>query len=225
MTSRPVALLLADLGIVKSHSRPHTSNDNPYSEAGFKTLEVPPRVPRSVRLDRRCPGLLPGLLRLVQHGAPPQRDCAVHPSRRPLRPVGRDARSPSRRPRRRLRDSPRALRQRVTAAQSRPRRGLDQPAAQGGAASLTSERRCLTRVDRFRDEAPRRRARIRSADGRRSDQSALLGSLRLLRRGPKPDRGNARRMIASLPDAGLKPGSSGRTWLEPTLGFEPRTCC
>ena len=45
MTSRPVALLLADLGISKSHSRPHTSNDNPYSEAGFKTLKYRPGFP------------------------------------------------------------------------------------------------------------------------------------------------------------------------------------
>jgi len=45
MTSRPVALLLADLGIAKSHGRPHTSNDNPYSEAQFKTLKYHPRFP------------------------------------------------------------------------------------------------------------------------------------------------------------------------------------
>jgi len=45
MTSKPVALLLADLGISKSHSRPHTSNDNPYSEAGFKTLKYRPGFP------------------------------------------------------------------------------------------------------------------------------------------------------------------------------------
>jgi putative transposase len=45
MTSRPVALLLADLGITKSHSRPHVSNDNPYSEAGFKTLKYRPEFP------------------------------------------------------------------------------------------------------------------------------------------------------------------------------------
>ena len=35
MASKPVALLLADLGVTKSHSRPHCSNDNPYSEAHF----------------------------------------------------------------------------------------------------------------------------------------------------------------------------------------------
>ena len=45
MASKPVALLLADLGVVKSHSRPHTSNDNPYSEAQFKTLKYRPTFP------------------------------------------------------------------------------------------------------------------------------------------------------------------------------------
>jgi putative transposase len=37
MTSKPVAALLLDLGVARSHSRPHVSNDNPYSEAAFKT--------------------------------------------------------------------------------------------------------------------------------------------------------------------------------------------
>lgn len=45
MTSRPVAFLLADLGVTNSHSRPHTSNDNPFSEAGFKTLKYRPDFP------------------------------------------------------------------------------------------------------------------------------------------------------------------------------------
>ena len=39
MTSKPVALLPSDLGVNKTHSRPHVSNDNPYSEAQFKTLK------------------------------------------------------------------------------------------------------------------------------------------------------------------------------------------
>lgn len=39
MTSKTVALLMSDLGVIKSHSRPYTSNDNPYSEAQFKTLK------------------------------------------------------------------------------------------------------------------------------------------------------------------------------------------
>ena len=45
MISKPVALLLADLGVTKSLSRPHVSNDNPYSEAGFKTLKYHPAFP------------------------------------------------------------------------------------------------------------------------------------------------------------------------------------
>ncbi len=45
MTSKPVAFLLADLGITKTHSRPHVSNDNPYSEAQFKTLKYHPSFP------------------------------------------------------------------------------------------------------------------------------------------------------------------------------------
>ena len=45
MTSKPVALMLADLGITKTHSRPHVSNDNPFSEAQFKTLKYRPEFP------------------------------------------------------------------------------------------------------------------------------------------------------------------------------------
>ena len=45
MTSKPVAQLLIDLGVDRSHSRPHVSNDNPYSEANFKTLKYCPAFP------------------------------------------------------------------------------------------------------------------------------------------------------------------------------------
>ena len=45
MTSKPVAFLLADLGITKTHSRPHVSDDNPYSESQFKTLKYRPGFP------------------------------------------------------------------------------------------------------------------------------------------------------------------------------------
>ena len=43
--AKSVALLLADLGVRKSHSRPHTSNDNPFSESQFKTLKYHPSFP------------------------------------------------------------------------------------------------------------------------------------------------------------------------------------
>jgi putative transposase len=45
MTSKPVAFLLSDLGITKTHSRPHVSNDNPFSEAQFRTLMYRPDFP------------------------------------------------------------------------------------------------------------------------------------------------------------------------------------
>jgi len=59
MTSKPVALLLADLGVTKTHSRPHVSNDNPYSEAQFKTMKYRPDYPTRFGClqDADAPGL------------------------------------------------------------------------------------------------------------------------------------------------------------------------
>jgi putative transposase len=46
MTSKPVACLLSDLGITKTYSRPHVSDDNPFSESQFKTLKYRPEFPQ-----------------------------------------------------------------------------------------------------------------------------------------------------------------------------------
>jgi putative transposase len=46
MKSKPVAMLLADLGVTKTHSRPHVSDDNPFSESQFKTLKYRPEFPQ-----------------------------------------------------------------------------------------------------------------------------------------------------------------------------------
>lgn len=46
MRSKPVAFLLADLGVIKSHSRPYVSDDNPYSESQFKTMKYRPDFPQ-----------------------------------------------------------------------------------------------------------------------------------------------------------------------------------
>lgn len=46
MKAKATALLLADLGVTRSHNRPHTSNDNPYSESHFKTLKYQPQFPQ-----------------------------------------------------------------------------------------------------------------------------------------------------------------------------------
>lgn len=46
MISKSMALLLADLGVTRTHSRPHVSNDNPFSESHFKTLKYRPQFPQ-----------------------------------------------------------------------------------------------------------------------------------------------------------------------------------
>ncbi len=46
MKAKATALMLADLGVSRSHNRPHTSNDNPFSESHFKTLKYQPRFPK-----------------------------------------------------------------------------------------------------------------------------------------------------------------------------------
>jgi len=63
MTSKPVAFLLADLGVTKTHSRPYVSDDNPFSEAQFKTLKYRPDFPErfgSIEHARaHCRGFFP----------------------------------------------------------------------------------------------------------------------------------------------------------------------
>jgi transposase InsO family protein len=45
MTSKPVAFLMADLGVTKTHSRPYVSDENPYSESQFRTMKYRPEFP------------------------------------------------------------------------------------------------------------------------------------------------------------------------------------
>ncbi len=167
MTSKPVALLLADLGVTQSHSRPHVSNDNPYSEAQFKTLKYRPGVPGPVRLGRGRPGALPGILPLVQQRAPPRRARAAHRRRRPPRP-GRSRPGRARPdPHRRLPRPPRALRQQATNPARPARHVLDQPApGEGTHHSIKNTQRRLRQVDRFRGRA----AIPAPVSGRRSRQ-------------------------------------------------------
>jgi putative transposase len=48
MVAKSTALLYVDLGVAKSHSRPHTSNDNPYSESNFRTMKYRPEMPEQL---------------------------------------------------------------------------------------------------------------------------------------------------------------------------------
>jgi putative transposase len=73
MTAKSVALLLADLGVLRTHSRPHVSDDNPYSEAQFKTLKYHPGFPArfgSVQAARAfCQGFFPWYNTAHRHDA------------------------------------------------------------------------------------------------------------------------------------------------------------
>lgn len=54
MKSKPVAFLLADLGVTKTHSRPHVSDDNPYSESQFRTMKYRPDFPQRFDSIQHC---------------------------------------------------------------------------------------------------------------------------------------------------------------------------
>jgi putative transposase len=107
MTSKKVADLLADLHVLRSHSRPHVSNDNPYSEAAFKQSNT-------IRRSRAGSGRssTPHVLRLVftwynhEHH---HRDRPAHPRSRPLRSRRRRNRCPATGPGHRLGPESRAI--------------------------------------------------------------------------------------------------------------------
>ena len=152
MTSKPVAFLLADLGVIQSHSRPHVSNDNPYSEAQFKTLKYRPAFPGRFSLDRGFPGALPGVLPLVQHTAPALGPGPAHRRRRPPRHSRSRPGRPGPRPDHRLPPASRAVRQQAPRAPSPASHLLDQPTREGSRRSVITPHRCLIQVDRFRQE-------------------------------------------------------------------------
>ena len=140
MRSKPVALLLADLGVTKTHSRPQVSNDNPFSEAQFKTLKDRPQFPErfgSIE-DGRALGrsFSPG-----RPAAPAQRPRLAHARCRALRPGRRGAHAAAAGPRSRLRRASRVLRQRTATPGGSADGRVDQPAAE------TTDRSGCSRTD------------------------------------------------------------------------------
>ncbi len=154
MTSKPVSALLVDLGVIRSHSRPHVSNDNPYSESAFKTLKYCPAFPDRFGsiADARAFVDLHGVL---QPRAPPQRYRAAHPRVGPLRHRHRDPSPAGAHPGRGLRRQPRPVHPTTHPAQA-PGHRVDQPAPQRRRGGRTERMTpaCLTRLDRFRGRAP-----------------------------------------------------------------------
>jgi putative transposase len=79
MTAKPVAFLLADLGVTKSHSRPHCSNDNPYSESQFRTMKYRPEFPDRFGSFQDAHAFCGRFFRWYNDPAPPLRHRLPHP--------------------------------------------------------------------------------------------------------------------------------------------------
>ena len=164
MRGKPVAFLLADLGVTRTHSRPYTSSDNPYSEAHFKTLKYRPEFPERFddiehacahcrqffhwyNYDHRHSGI--GLMTpaAIHNGQAP----ALHADTRP-RPPGR------------LRAQPRAVRSQAARAARTADRRLDQQARHEGGRSPNSNTKRLTELDRLRASCRSKRGRVVSRE-------------------------------------------------------------
>ena len=163
MRSKPVAFLLADLGVTKTHSRPYTSSDNPYSESNFKTLKYRPEFP--ARFDsieharahcraffdwynheHRHSGI--GLMTpaAVHHGQAPQ----LHAARARVLDAAYAA-------------EPRAVRPQAARPARATDRRVDQQATRRRRRSLNSNAKRLTGLDRLR-------ATRRTTSGRHRDR-------------------------------------------------------
>jgi transposase InsO family protein len=131
MTSKPVSEMMIDLGVCRSHSRPRTSNDNPYSEAQFKTLKYVPDFPDrfgSLAGARAfCDRFFPPVLPHLQPRTPPLRNRHAHPRLGPLRHRDRGPSPPPGHPRPCPPRAPRAIPP-PSSTPTPARACLDQPA-------------------------------------------------------------------------------------------------
>ena len=164
MTSKPVALLLADLGVTQSHSRPHVSNDNPYSEAQFKTLKYRPGFPArfgSIEAARaHCQDFFPWYNNQHRHGGLGLHTAAdVHHGRARAVQAARACVLATA-----YHAASRALRPQAARPAETTGNILDQPArGQRGRHSVITPQRCPAQVDRFRLGAPNSATRPSSA--------------------------------------------------------------
>ena len=130
MRSKLVAELFADLTIGASHSRPRVSNDNPFSEAQFRTFKYRTGVSRTLRLPRTRARHLARPVHVVQRRPPSQRPELSHTGRRALRPRAGDPHPASPHPPRGLRRASGAIRQRTATPGNPADRGVDQSAGE-----------------------------------------------------------------------------------------------
>ncbi len=152
MRSKPVSQLLVDLGVVRSHSRPHVSRRQPVLRGAVQDDQALPSVLRALRLNRAGPRVLRRLLRPLQPHPPPLGYRATHASISPLRyRPGDPSQAPSHL-QRGLRGQPNTLLQQGTNRPSTPRGRLDQSTPRRGACTEQLDQPCLIRLDRFRDD-------------------------------------------------------------------------
>jgi Integrase core domain len=151
MTAKPVAFGLADLGVTKTHSRPHVANDNPYSESQFKTLKYRPGFPDRFGSIQDARAFLKQFFgwETAQHRH--SGSAMMTPEARSLRPRRSAPPGPRSGTGRRLRRPSRALRAQAARTQTPAHRGVDQPArVDMGGHSVNNPAWRLRNVDRFR---------------------------------------------------------------------------
>jgi transposase InsO family protein len=149
MKAKATALLLADLGVTRSHNRPHTSNDNPFSESHFKTLKYQPRFPQRFGCIEDAKKLLPPVLRLVQSAASPCRVRLDDTGPAPLRSDRYHSRRTPEHTRSRVPQQP--IRQQSTNTAEQTNRRLDQSTSVNAEdRSLNADPGCIKVVDTFR---------------------------------------------------------------------------
>lgn len=161
MTSKPVAQLLVDLGVARSHSRPPRQQRQPVQRKPIQDPQVLPGVPRTVRQHRRRPSVLRRVLRALQPRAPSRRHRAAHPRLGPLRHRSRGPSPTPGHPGCRLRRQPGQVPPPATVAAEAAHRRLDQRTLTGSTHQIRM-RSCLTDLDRFRSPTrsctPRKRS-------------------------------------------------------------------
>ncbi len=140
MIAKPVTLLMSDLGVTPSHSRPHVSNDNPFSEAQFKTMKYQPDYPARLPMSppeagwagawelARGADLVSKILSVVQHRTSSRRHRLHDPGSGSLRRCRASLHESSADARGGLCRSPRTFCKRSTVSAGVAERGLDQPA-------------------------------------------------------------------------------------------------
>ncbi len=154
MKSKAVALLLSDLGVTQSHSRPYVSDDNPFSEAQFKTLKYRPDFPERFGSIQDAKAFCRDFFHWYNNVHYHFRSELANPSDGPLRsdrsgsgttPACSGSRSSA---------TSRTFRQCTEKDRWAAGQGVDQPARRVAYGSLNSECRCLKLVDTFRASTP-----------------------------------------------------------------------